>query len=747
MTAFILPNGKQNYETATGAPAVGWKLYTTDTGTNNPRTTWQDAGQVTPNANPIVLDARGEAVVFWSGAYRVRLEDNLGNTIWTVDGVSYVDSTATLIADLATFNNAAKGAGMVGFGPTVPYGANTVGGLLVQAFGPSPAEIARGVTPANYGYVWGDINRYGTNTTPGTTVMTTAIANMLLVSYAHRAVMRPETYLSGKQVFKSNYNLLMPPGCKVLDTGTLGAAERFFDISSETALGPVDNVHIEAWGATVQLIKANYGAGEQRHALNIAGDVSNIVIDGGDWIDSGGDGIYIGGLGGGIADTPERIRVTGARCNNNRRNAMSITAGKDVKVYGCELTNTIGTSPQFALDIEPDQSAGALVGVLEDIVVDSCNSAGNTGGGFSVNLGYYTAAGKKISISIINCVDDGSNFNFQMQSARPGITGLVSFINNKGYNALTNGFDCFRSAMNCLIDGMLIDSPNQSGQVNDRTGSAYSIYSVNQTDGSTYGNVTIRNSFSRGTTARKAITQAIVGEATSVITNVDAELNTDGVATKRISYGLSAGQITGNQRIVFTDRTEIASTVSLGASTMPAYLSDIVTNTGAGAQVVHNLSDPISRLPGVRATFRVKAAQNMVIGPGAGWTIGGGAAIWSNKIGSEVTLESDGVSDWRILYGGQEWGLEPFVLANSATPSVAGVWRCQSGGTTAITNLTGGCPWQEVEFLAEHAITITDGTNIFLSGSVNFAMNPSDTLTLLQKSDGKWYEVARSDNT
>lgn len=86
-------------------------------------------------------------------------------------------------------------------------------------------------------------------------------------------------------------------------------------------------------------------------------------------------------------------------------------------------------------------------------------------------------------------------------------------------------------------------------------------------------------------------------------------------------------------------------------------------------------------------------------------------------------------------------------LANSATPSVRRLTRGSSGGTTTITNFTDGAYGQEFTFFADHAITITDGTNIFLNGSTNWAMNATDTLTLVRRSDGKWYEVSRSDNT
>jgi hypothetical protein len=86
-------------------------------------------------------------------------------------------------------------------------------------------------------------------------------------------------------------------------------------------------------------------------------------------------------------------------------------------------------------------------------------------------------------------------------------------------------------------------------------------------------------------------------------------------------------------------------------------------------------------------------------------------------------------------------------LANSATPSVFAMKTALTGGTTTITDLIDGALGQELTIIAEHTITITDGTNIFLSGSTNFVMAATDTLTLIRKADGNWYEIGRSDNT
>jgi Right handed beta helix region len=135
MTAMLLPEGKQSFENSAGAPLVGGKVYTYDAGTSTPRTTWIDAAQTTPNANPIILDARGEATIFWSGSYKVVLKDAADATIWTVDNVTATDvaaSVASLTADLASTVAPGKGAGQIGFSAALGYAAGTVGRWLTD---------------------------------------------------------------------------------------------------------------------------------------------------------------------------------------------------------------------------------------------------------------------------------------------------------------------------------------------------------------------------------------------------------------------------------------------------------------------------------------------------------------------------------------------------------------------------------------------------------------------------------------
>jgi hypothetical protein len=86
-------------------------------------------------------------------------------------------------------------------------------------------------------------------------------------------------------------------------------------------------------------------------------------------------------------------------------------------------------------------------------------------------------------------------------------------------------------------------------------------------------------------------------------------------------------------------------------------------------------------------------------------------------------------------------------LSNDATPSVGGGRLFLTGGTTTVTDFDDGVEGQIITVISAHAITITDGTNIFLNASGNWTMASTDTLTCVCKADGKWYEMSRSDNT
>lgn len=88
MAAYLMPQGKQQYFSTAGAPLVGGKVWTYQAGSTTPLATYSDAAGTIPNANPVILDSRGEASIFFSAAaYKVALQDSTGASIWTQDNL------------------------------------------------------------------------------------------------------------------------------------------------------------------------------------------------------------------------------------------------------------------------------------------------------------------------------------------------------------------------------------------------------------------------------------------------------------------------------------------------------------------------------------------------------------------------------------------------------------------------------------------------------------------------------------
>lgn len=80
--ASLLPNGEQQFADGNGVPYTGGTVSFFLPNTTTPKTTWQDAGQTTPNTNPVILDAAGRAIIYGTGIYRQVLKDQFGTTIW-----------------------------------------------------------------------------------------------------------------------------------------------------------------------------------------------------------------------------------------------------------------------------------------------------------------------------------------------------------------------------------------------------------------------------------------------------------------------------------------------------------------------------------------------------------------------------------------------------------------------------------------------------------------------------------------
>ena len=74
---------------------AGGKIYTYERGTTTNKAAYTDAAKTTPHANPIILDAAGEAEIFWDGEYDIRIDDSLDITVNTLEDFKLQTSVIT----------------------------------------------------------------------------------------------------------------------------------------------------------------------------------------------------------------------------------------------------------------------------------------------------------------------------------------------------------------------------------------------------------------------------------------------------------------------------------------------------------------------------------------------------------------------------------------------------------------------------------------------------------------------------
>jgi hypothetical protein len=137
-----------------GVPRVAAEAYFYAAGTTTPIATYTTAAYAVEHTNPVESVSSGHFPAIYvnpgvNATFKLVLKDEAGNTIYTEDNI-----------------------------PALGFTVSDIGATLYPR---TTAEIAAGVTPTNYQYPPGLVDRYGTNTSPGTTDMGAAIQSALTV--------------------------------------------------------------------------------------------------------------------------------------------------------------------------------------------------------------------------------------------------------------------------------------------------------------------------------------------------------------------------------------------------------------------------------------------------------------------------------------------------------------------------------------------------------------------------------------
>jgi hypothetical protein len=113
----ILPQGKTQFFDSVangGAPLAGGKVSFFARGTTTFQNTFQDINLSILNANPVVLDANGEALIWGSGAYTMLVQDANGNQVYQADTQAPI---STVLSETLLTDNGAVNAIVVGITP------------------------------------------------------------------------------------------------------------------------------------------------------------------------------------------------------------------------------------------------------------------------------------------------------------------------------------------------------------------------------------------------------------------------------------------------------------------------------------------------------------------------------------------------------------------------------------------------------------------------------------------------------
>lgn len=171
-------------------------------------------------------------------------------------------------------------------------------------------------------------------------------------------------------------------------------------------------------------------------------EIENIFVE-----DCWGDGIYVGG-----ANPSSEILIDNVRCENNRRQGISVVNCDGMIIKNSTFSLTKGIAPQSGVDLEPNKGQ-----MVKNIKIDSCNFVNNTGWGFLI----YAGTGLVSDIELRNSYfEKNVQSGINLLGGDPMIEGIknlnqVNVSCVKIYDSPSVGMN-INEAMNITVDSIII---------------------------------------------------------------------------------------------------------------------------------------------------------------------------------------------------------------------------------------------------------------------------------------------------
>ena len=326
---------------------------------------------------------------------------------------------------------------------------------------------------------------------------------------------------------KSNITLQMSP------TTILGVIPNAAAQYTVLNIGGVSNVNVNGgvlWG---DRLTHKGTTGEHGFGVGIFG-ASNVTVTGTASNNMWGDGFYVGNgptFGSSLKTRSTNVKLIDVTADNNRRQGISVTSGKDISIVRAKLTNTNGAAPSAGIDVEPNGKTD----ILQNISIVDTYTANNQGAGISLSLGAILGTTTPISITVTNHTDNGSKQGMNISGGSGIIPGTVRVDNPTWMNSKTNALAVVGTdyrGFSTTVNNAKIVNANTSAK-----GAAISVYNYNTAV--QLGNVAINNANISDTRTTKMTTAAFYAGTT-----VSAKPMQNVTIVKPILNGIKLGNVT-----------------------------------------------------------------------------------------------------------------------------------------------------------------------------------------------------------
>jgi len=204
------------------------------------------------------------------------------------------------------------------------------------------------------------------------------------------------------------------------------------------------DVKMIGYGVTLSMWKedymdsSKYTFGEWRHCIRVKG-AKNFTIKGFLLKDSGGDGIEVSGDFSYNSSTDwSSGLIEDVVADNNYRQGISVISCKGLTIRNSIFKNTVGTSPESGIDIEPWNPSH----ILQDLLIENCRFENNAGDDFGYTLYWLKDSPHEISMIFKDCVTDGAHEYGVLCDVWPDYgppSGYIKFINFTIRNSKKDG--------------------------------------------------------------------------------------------------------------------------------------------------------------------------------------------------------------------------------------------------------------------------------------------------------------------